>query len=51
VNCGRWANIIVSTDRTGECVRNGNKVKFGLPELPGISTGNTETAESPVPVN
>jgi len=47
VNCGRWANIIVSTDRTGECGHNGKVKKIlNLPALPGIDQDNTETAES-----
>jgi len=45
VNCGRW-NIPVTTDRRGECGRNGKAKVLTLPDLPGINPGNTETAES-----
>jgi len=45
VNCGRWIGITVTTDRTGECGRNGKAKILTLPALPGINPGNTETAE------
>jgi len=48
VNCGRWVNIPwpgITTDRTGECGRNGKAKILTLPDLPGINPGNTETAE------
>jgi len=45
VDCGRWVNITVTTDRRGECGRNGKAKILNLPDLPGINQGNTETVE------
>ena len=45
VDCGRWANITVTTDRTGQCGRNGG----GGPDLGLLSNpadpGNVQTAD------
>jgi len=40
-----WKNITVTTDRRGECGRNGKVKILNLPDLPGINPANTETAE------
>jgi len=45
VDCGVWKNITVTTDRRGECGRNGKVKILNLPDLPGINPANTETAE------
>lgn len=43
VNCGLWAGIFVSTDRTGQCGRNGNDDPLGGVLSNSISPGNTES--------
>ena len=49
VNCGRWVNITVTTDRTGECGRNGRVLSVGsdgsgdVQTSDPISPGNTES--------
>ncbi len=45
VDCGRWVNITVRTDRRGECGRNGKPQRIGDLLSNPLDPGATETAE------
>ncbi len=50
VDCGRWVNITVTTDRRGECGRNGKERRNPVQDLIGdpltvINPENTQTSE------